>query len=164
MSVCLIISVFCKSCEPICEPEITPVIKKEKQKQFDVQCSVHKSYKTRKWTLLCIWNFKKIWNCLAFIKQYHKMSGFANIFDINQDDLEVPSFFSAGPKKPTKKKEKTAVTGSVDFRGLTSPPSRQKTQTKKVFCLSFFKFWTLHTGNDRSCIFHNRPKQNNRLW
>ena len=25
-SVCLIISVFCKSCEPICEPEITPVL------------------------------------------------------------------------------------------------------------------------------------------
>ena len=72
------------------------------------------------------------------------MSGFANIFDINQDDLEVPSFFSAGPKKPTKKKEKTAVTGSVDFRGLTSPPSRQKTQTKKVFCLSFLKFPSIH--------------------
>ena len=25
-SVCLIISMFCKSCEPICEPEITPVL------------------------------------------------------------------------------------------------------------------------------------------
>ena len=73
------------------------------------------------------------------------MSGFANIFDLNQDDLEVPSFFNAGPKKPTKKKEKTAVTGAVmDFRGLTSPPSRQKTQTKKVFCVFFFKFRTIH--------------------
>ena len=26
VSVCLIISVFCKSCELICEPEITPVL------------------------------------------------------------------------------------------------------------------------------------------
>ena len=25
-SVCLIISVFCKSCKPICEPEFTPVV------------------------------------------------------------------------------------------------------------------------------------------
>ena len=69
------------------------------------------------------------------------MSGFANIFDLNQDDLEVPSFFNAGPKKPTKKKEKTAVTGAADFRGLTSPPSRQKTQTKKVFfCFICYNF------------------------
>ena len=50
-SVCLIISVFCKSCEPICEPEIIPVLyylenlKKSKQKQFHIQCSVQKSYK-----------------------------------------------------------------------------------------------------------------------
>ena len=64
-SVCLIISMFCKSCEPICEPEITPVLyhlenlQKSKQKQFHVQCSVHKSYKTRKWTSLCIGNFEK---------------------------------------------------------------------------------------------------------
>ena len=63
-SVCLIISVFCKSCEPICEPEITPVLyhlenlQKSKQKQFHVQCSVHKSYKTRKWTSFCIGNFE----------------------------------------------------------------------------------------------------------
>ena len=65
MSVCLIISVFCKSCEPICEPEITPVLyhlenlQKSKQKQFHIQCSVHKSYKTRKWTLLCIGIFEE---------------------------------------------------------------------------------------------------------
>ena len=26
MSVCLIISMFCKSCESVCEPEITPVL------------------------------------------------------------------------------------------------------------------------------------------
>ena len=43
-SVCLIISMFCKCCEPICEPEITPVLyqlenlQKSKQKQFHVQC------------------------------------------------------------------------------------------------------------------------------
>ena len=30
-----------------------------KQKQFQVQCSVHKFYKTRKWTLLCIRNFEE---------------------------------------------------------------------------------------------------------
>ena len=65
MSVCLIISVFCKSCEPICEPEITPVLyylenqQKSKQKQFHVQCSDHKSYKTRKWTSSCIGNFEE---------------------------------------------------------------------------------------------------------
>ena len=63
-SVWLIISVF-MSCEPICEPEITPVLyhlenlQKSKQKQFHVQCSVHKSYKTRKWTSLCIGNFEE---------------------------------------------------------------------------------------------------------
>ena len=51
-SVCLIITVFCKSCEPICEPEITPVLchlenlHKSKQKQFHIQCSVDKFYKT----------------------------------------------------------------------------------------------------------------------
>ena len=54
MSVCLIISVFCKSFELICEPEITPVsyqvenLQKSKQKQLHNQCSVHKSYKPRK--------------------------------------------------------------------------------------------------------------------
>ena len=48
MSVCLIISVFCKSFEPKCEPEITPVLYHlENQKQFYVQRSIHKSYKTR---------------------------------------------------------------------------------------------------------------------
>ena len=64
------------------------------------------------------------------------MSGFANIFDLNPCE-EVPSFFGSGPKKTVKKKEKTAVfvAGGVDFRGLTSPPSRQKTQTKKVVFL-----------------------------
>ena len=56
---------FCKSCEPICEPEITPVLyhlenlQKSKQKQFPVQCSVHKSYKTWKWTSSCIGNFEE---------------------------------------------------------------------------------------------------------
>ena len=64
-SVCLIISVFCKSCEPICELEITPVLyhlenlQKSKQKQFHVQCSVYKSYKTQKWTSSCIGNFEE---------------------------------------------------------------------------------------------------------
>ena len=52
MSVCLIISVFCKSSKPICEPEITPVLhhlenlQKSKQKQFHVRdpsCSVFSS-------------------------------------------------------------------------------------------------------------------------
>ena len=74
MSVCLIISLFCKSCESIYEPEITPVLyhlehlQKSKQKQFHSKCSVYNSYKTRKWTLLCIGNLyvifwsKKNWN------------------------------------------------------------------------------------------------------
>ena len=47
-SVCLIISVFSKSCEPICKTEITLVLyrlENHKQKQFHVQRSV---YKTRK--------------------------------------------------------------------------------------------------------------------
>ena len=58
----MIISVFCNSCEPICEPEITPVFWESteiKTKQFHVQCSVHKSYKTRKWTSSCIGNFEE---------------------------------------------------------------------------------------------------------
>ena len=44
---------------------ITPVLyhfenlQKSKQKQFHVQCSVHKSYKTQKWTSLCIENFEE---------------------------------------------------------------------------------------------------------
>ena len=70
------------------------------------------------------------------------MSGFANIFDLNPCE-EVPSFFGGGPKKTVKKKEKVAVTGGVDFRGLTSPPSRQKTQTKKVvFLFTYLGFET----------------------
>ena len=50
-SVSSIISVFCKSCKPICEPEIAPVLyhlenlQKSKQTQFHVQCSVHKTRK-----------------------------------------------------------------------------------------------------------------------
>ena len=46
MSVWFIISVFCKSCEPICEPEITPVLyhlenlQKKKEKK---SCSVFSS-------------------------------------------------------------------------------------------------------------------------
>jgi hypothetical protein len=49
----LIISVFCKSCEPIFEPEITPVLyhlENQNKNNFmlSFQCSVHKSYKTRK--------------------------------------------------------------------------------------------------------------------
>ena len=54
----------CKSCKPICEPEITPVLyhlenlQKSKQKQFHVQCSVHKSYKTHKW-INVHWKFWK---------------------------------------------------------------------------------------------------------
>ena len=61
--VCLIISVFCKSCEPICEPEITPVSYRlenlQKSKQNNLTFSVHKSYKKRKWTSLCIGNFEE---------------------------------------------------------------------------------------------------------
>ena len=64
-SVCLIISVFCKSCEPICEPEITPLLyhlenlQKSKQNNltFSVQCT--KSYKTRKWISSCIGYFEE---------------------------------------------------------------------------------------------------------
>ena len=49
-SVCLIISVFCKSSNPICEPEITPVLYhlENHNNQFHFQCPVHKSCKTRK--------------------------------------------------------------------------------------------------------------------
>ena len=60
------------------------------------------------------------------------MSGFADLFDINKGETDVPTFFEAKkPKNPNKKKD-VKVTGLVDFRGLCSPPSRQKTQTKKV--------------------------------
>ena len=61
MSVCLISSVFCKSCKPKCESEI--VLKELEQKitqkstwikQFYVCILVRNSYKTRK--LLCIGN------------------------------------------------------------------------------------------------------------
>ena len=88
-SVCLIISGFCKSCEPICEPKITPVLyhlenlQKVKQKQFHVQYSAHKSYKTRKWTFSCIGNFEEnmdlsriylavLQGCLGTIFESHK--------------------------------------------------------------------------------------------
>ena len=60
-SVCLIISVFCKSCEPICEPEIVQKtfaadfqanptdISCKMFEQFQVHTTwVHNSYKTRK--------------------------------------------------------------------------------------------------------------------
>ena len=72
MSVCLIISVFCKSSKPICEPEITPVLyhlenlQKSKQKQFHCQCSVQKSYKPGKWKGRALEIFKKIWKCHLF--------------------------------------------------------------------------------------------------
>ena len=60
MSVCLIISVFCKSCEPICEPGIILLqYHFENLQKFHVQCSVHKSYKTWKWILSCIGNFEE---------------------------------------------------------------------------------------------------------
>ena len=63
LSVCLIISVFCKSCEPICEPEITPLLyhleNLQKSKPFHVQCSVQKSYRIWKWTSSCIGNFEE---------------------------------------------------------------------------------------------------------
>ena len=62
-SVCLIISLFCKSCElklHLCY--ITLRIYRNQNKQFHVQCSVHKSYKTRKWTSFCIGNYEKNMN------------------------------------------------------------------------------------------------------
>ena len=34
-------------------------LQKSKQKQFHVQCSIHKSYKMRKWTTSCIGNFEE---------------------------------------------------------------------------------------------------------
>ena len=49
----LIYAVF-KSCEP--ESVLLP---KSKQKQFQVQIQVHKSYKTRKSTLSCIGNYEE---------------------------------------------------------------------------------------------------------
>ena len=70
-SVCLIISVFCKSCEPICEPEITPVLyhlenlQKSKQKQFHVQFTNLTKYGNEHRHALEI--LKKIWICLAYI-------------------------------------------------------------------------------------------------
>ena len=72
-SLCLIISVFCKSCEPICEPEITPVLyhlenlqtSKENNFTFSVQfTNLTKRGNEHRHALEIL---KKIWICLAFI-------------------------------------------------------------------------------------------------
>ena len=70
--------------------------------------------------------------CIKSTNIFVKMSGFADLFDINKGDTDVPTFFEAKkPKNPNQKRD-VKVTGLTDFRGLCSPPSRQKTQTKKV--------------------------------
>jgi hypothetical protein len=61
-TVCLIICVFCKICDPERETEIvfgSLFVVKTNQKQFHVHIQVHKTYKTRKSTLLCIGNFEE---------------------------------------------------------------------------------------------------------
>ena len=56
---------FCKSCEPICEPEIVLKIQTQQwgagnvYQQIHVHCSGHKLFKKRKETILCIGNFKE---------------------------------------------------------------------------------------------------------
>ena len=60
------------------------------------------------------------------------MSGFADLFDINKGDTEVPTFFQAKPKNPNKNVSKIKViTANTDFRGLCSPPTRAKNATKQ---------------------------------
>ena len=55
-SVCLNISVFCKSCEPmLCEPEIVLVLICPLAEQFHV----HRSYETHESTMLCVGNFEE---------------------------------------------------------------------------------------------------------
>ena len=69
-SVCLIISVFCKSCEPICEPEITPVLYHlENQNKNNFTLSVQFTNLAKRRNIHCrfLEILKKIWICLAFI-------------------------------------------------------------------------------------------------
>jgi len=73
MSVCLIIFVFCKSCEPICEPEITTVLyhleNLQKSKQNNFTFTVQSTNLTKPGNEHChaLEILKKIWICLAFI-------------------------------------------------------------------------------------------------
>ena len=78
--VCLIISVFCKSCEPICEPEITPVSYRlenlQKSKQNNLTFSVQFTNLTKRGNRHCraLEILKKIWICLVFIWLYAQPS------------------------------------------------------------------------------------------
>ena len=75
MSVCLMISVFCKSCEPICEPEI--VLKSFaadfQSNPTDISCKNTFSVQFTNFTTggnkhcCALEILKKIWTCLAFI-------------------------------------------------------------------------------------------------
>ena len=80
MSLCLIISVFCKSfepiCEPICEPEITPLLYhlENQNKQFHVQSmfSVQFTNLTKRGNKHCraLEILKKIWISHLFSCMY----------------------------------------------------------------------------------------------
>jgi hypothetical protein len=69
-TVCLIIFVFCKSCEPICEPEITPVLyHHENQNKNNFTFSIQFTNLTKCGNKHCraLEILKKIWICLTFI-------------------------------------------------------------------------------------------------
>ena len=78
MSVCLIISVLCKSCEPICEPEITSVLyhlenlQISKQKQFHVQCSMFSSQILQKaeMNIVMHWTFWRKYRSILHLFTY----------------------------------------------------------------------------------------------
>jgi hypothetical protein len=71
--VCLNIFVFCKSCEPICEPEISPVLyhlenlQKSKQNNFTLSVQFTNLTKRENKHRCALEILKKMWIRLAFI-------------------------------------------------------------------------------------------------
>ena len=75
-SVCLIISMFCKSCEPICDPEITPVLyhldnyRNQNKNNFMFSVQFPNLTKRGNEHRRALEILKKIWIRLTFIKLY----------------------------------------------------------------------------------------------
>ena len=70
MSVCLIISMFCKSCEPICEPEISPVLyhlENQNKNNFTFSALFANLTKRKNKHCRALEILKKIWIFLTFI-------------------------------------------------------------------------------------------------
>ena len=85
---------------------------------------------------------------------------YCELLDLKMNKFKKPFKISSRPAKAPGAPPESALSracGAGDLEAikliLNTVPTSHAAKIDAIFA-----------GNDRSCIFHNRPKQNNRLW